>query len=179
MILGRYLLPLTVFVIIVVFSYLGLGLQDREKLPSALIGKQFPDFATTSLFDPETLVRQKDLIGRPTLVNVWATWCPTCKSEHQELIEIAEHSELYMVGINYKDNRSRALSWLTESGNPFDLVLEDKLGDLGVELGVYGAPETFLLDKDGFVVYKRVGDITQKIWLDEMLPIVQQFGEQG
>ena len=115
------------------------------------------------------------MIGRPTLVNVWATWCPTCKAEHAELIEIAEDTDLQLIGINYKDDRSDAIQWLAEFGNPFDRVLEDPRGDLGVELGVYGAPETFLLDRRGYIVYKRVGAITEQVWLGQMLPVVKRL----
>ena len=168
-------MPLVLFVAIVWLSYLGLGLEDRDKLPSALIGKPFPNFEARSLFDDSANIGSEQLIGRPTLVNVWATWCPTCKAEHAELIEIAEDTDLQLIGINYKDDRSDAIQWLAEFGNPFDRVLEDPRGDLGVELGVYGAPETFLLDRRGYIVYKRVGAITEQVWLDQMLPVVKRL----
>ena len=173
MIFSRYAMPLVLFVAIVWLSYLGLGLEDRDKLPSALIGKPFPNFEARSLFDVSANIGRDQLIGRPTLVNVWATWCPTCKAEHAELIEIAEDTDLQLIGINYKDDRSDAIQWLAEFGNPFDRVLEDPRGDLGVELGVYGAPETFLLDRRGYIVYKRVGAITEQVWLGQMLPVVK------
>ena len=168
-------MPLVLFVAIVWLSYLGLGLEDRDKLPSALIGKPFPNFEARSLFDASANIDSEQLIGRPTLVNVWATWCPTCKAEHAELIEIAEDTDLQLIGINYKDDRSDAIQWLAEFGNPFDRVLEDPRGDLGVELGVYGAPETFLLDRRGYIVYKRVGAITEQVWLGQMLPVVKRL----
>ena len=169
----RFLIPLFVFVVIACFSFFGLGLKDRDKLPSALIGKPFPDFESQSLFDSVEVIVRDDLIGRPTLVNVWATWCPTCKAEHAELIKIAETSDLQMIGINYKDERFKAIDWLTEHGNPFDKVLEDPRGDLGIELGVYGAPETFILDSSGSIVYKRVGAITSRVWEDQMQAIIR------
>ena len=175
MIFSRYVMPLVLFVAIVWLSYLGLGLEDRDKLPSALIGKPFPSFEARSLFDVSANMGSEQLIGRPTLVNVWATWCPTCKAEHAELIEIAEDTDLQLIGINYKDDRSDAIQWLAEFGNPFDRVLEDPRGDLGVELGVYGAPETFLLDRRGYIVYKRVGAITEQVWLGQMLPVVKRL----
>ena len=168
-------MPLVFFVAIVWLSYLGLGLEDRDKLPSALIGKPFPNFEARSLFEASANIGSEQLIGRPTLVNVWATWCPTCKAEHAELIEIAEDTDLQLIGINYKDDRSDAIQWLAEFGNPFDRVLEDPRGDLGVELGVYGAPETFLLDRRGYIVYKRVGAITEQVWLGQMLPVVKRL----
>lgn len=175
MIFSRYAMPLVLFVAIVWLSYLGLGLEDRDKLPSALIGKPFPNFEARSLFDDSANIGSEQLIGRPTLVNVWATWCPTCKAEHTELIEIAKDTDLQLIGINYKDDRSDAIQWLAEFGNPFDRVLEDPRGDLGVELGVYGAPETFLLDRRGYIVYKRVGAITEQVWLGQMLPVVKRL----
>ena len=175
MIFSRYAMPFVLFVAIVWLSYLGLGLEDRDKLPSALIGKPFPNFEARSLFDVSANIGNEQLIGRPTLVNVWATWCPTCKAEHAELIEIAEDTDLQLIGINYKDDRSDAIQWLAEFGNPFDRVLEDPRGDLGVELGVYGAPETFLLDRRGYIVYKRVGAITEQVWLGQMLPVVKRL----
>ena len=169
----RFLIPLFVFVVIVCFSFFGLGLKDRDKLPSALIGKPFPDFESKSLFDPDEAIVRDDLVGRPTLVNVWATWCPTCKAEHAELNKISETTDLQMIGINYKDDRLKAINWLTEHGNPFDKVLEDPKGDLGIELGVYGAPETFILDRSGSIVYKRVGAITNGVWEDQIRSITR------
>ena len=170
---ARFLIPFFVFVVIVGFSFFGLGLKDRDKLPSALIGKPFPDFESKSLFDPVEVIVRDDLVGRPTLVNVWATWCPTCKAEHAELVKIAETTNLQMIGINYKDDRLKAIDWLAQHGNPFDKVLEDPKGDLGIELGVYGAPETFILDRGGSIVYKRVGAITNRVWENQMQSVTR------
>ena len=170
---ARFLIPFFVFVVIVCFSFFGLGLKDRDKLPSALIGKPFPDFESKSLFDPFEVIVRDDLVGRPTLVNVWATWCPTCKAEHAELVKIAETTNLQMIGINYKDDRLKAIDWLAQHGNPFDKVLEDPKGDLGIELGVYGAPETFILDRGGSIVYKRVGAITNRVWENQMQSVTR------
>ena len=170
---ARFLIPFFVFVVIVGFSFFGLGLKDRDKLPSALIGKPFPDFESKSLFDPVEVIVRDDLVGRPTLVNVWATWCPTCKAEHAELVKIAETTDLQMIGINYKDDRLKAIDWLAQHGNPFDKILEDPEGDLGIELGVYGAPETFILDRGGSIVYKRVGAITNRVWENQMRSVTR------
>jgi cytochrome c biogenesis protein CcmG/thiol:disulfide interchange protein DsbE len=108
------------------------------------------------------------------LVNVWATWCPTCAAEHDELIRIRESTGLRIVGVNYKDDPAKAVRWLEAYGNPYDLVIQDPDGSLGVELGVYGAPESFLLDAGGTIVYKRVGDINPRIWRDELRPRLLQ-----
>ncbi len=171
----RFVIPLFLFSVIAFVSYFGLGLKDRDKLPSALIGKPFPEFESKSLFDSQATIVRGDLIGRPTLVNVWATWCPTCKSEHAELIQIAETTDLQLIGINYKDDRSKAIAWLSDHGNPFERVLEDPQGDLGIQLGVYGAPETFILDSSGYIVYKRVGAITNRVWENQIRSIVQEL----
>ncbi len=158
-----------------VFSFFGLEIEDRDKLPSALIDKPFPEIVATALFDPNLEVKTDALLGKPTLVNVWATWCPTCKAEHGELIRISEDTQLQIIGINYKDDPVKARQWLSDQGNPFDLVLQDPQGDLGIELGVYGAPETFLLDESGQVVFKRVGAITREVWVGQMLPFVNDI----
>ncbi|MEE2782332.1 MAG: DsbE family thiol:disulfide interchange protein [Pseudomonadota bacterium] len=166
-----FYIPLLVFVFVVGFFLAGLGLDNRNELPSALLDKAFPDFQAEDLFDPQRTVRREDLVGGgPLLVNVWATWCPTCAQEHEMLIRIAERAHIKLVGINYKDERTKALSWLAQFGNPYDLVLYDEQGLLGVELGVYGAPETFLVSPEGDIVYKRVGDVNETIWREELLP---------
>ena len=168
--------PLGVFVLIVVIGYVGFNLGDRNVLPSALLERPFPEFSAPRIDQPEVIVSRADILGRPTLVNVWATWCPTCKAEHAELMRIADISDVYLVGLNYKDDRAKALRWLAEFGDPYDVVIMDHDGAIGVELGVYGAPETFLLNAQGEVVYKRVGDVNRRIWLDEIAPRLRQMG---
>ena len=170
-----FLLPLVVFAVVVAIFLAGFNLNDRHDLPSPLIGKPFPAFTSTSLAAPHQEIGVEDLIGRPTLVNVWATWCPTCFSEHEMLMKIAATGAVRVVGINYKDDRAKALTWLADYGNPYDLVIEDADGSLGIELGVYGAPETFLLDANGAVIYKRVGDVNERIWRDEIQPRLAQL----
>ncbi|MEM7080247.1 MAG: DsbE family thiol:disulfide interchange protein [Pseudomonadota bacterium] len=168
--------PLGLFVVIVAVGYVGFSLGDRHVLPSALLKKPFPQFRATTLHDPDMVVERAALLGAPVLVNVWATWCPTCQAEHEELTRITQVSDIRLVGINYKDDRAKALNWLAQFGNPYDLVVYDDDGLLGVELGVYGAPETFLLDADGTVIYKRVGDVNRNIWQTELLPRLRELG---
>ena len=168
-------IPLAVFCLILGVGYVGFSLDDRHELPSALLGKPFPEFQAVTLYD-RTPVSRADLVGQPTLVNVWATWCPTCKAEHAELMRIAANTNVRLVGINYKDVASKAQRWLADYGDPYDMVIVDKDGALGVELGVYGAPETFLLDAQGNVIYKRVGDVNERIWRDELAPRLAQMG---
>jgi cytochrome c biogenesis protein CcmG, thiol:disulfide interchange protein DsbE len=164
--------PLAVFLLIIGIGYAGFSLNDPHELPSALLGKPFPEFEAPRLDEPERIVARKDLLGSPVLVNVWATWCPTCAAEHDELLRIRAETGLRIIGVNYKDDREAAIRWLDRYGNPYDLVIQDQDGSLGVELGVYGAPETFLLDAQGTVIYKRVGDINPRIWRDELGPLV-------
>ncbi len=162
--------PLGIFILIIAFGYAGFRLNDPHQLPSALLNKPFPDFQAPMLMDPSRVIDRSDLLGSPVLVNVWATWCPTCKAEHAELMRIARETDLRLVGIVYKDKPHLAMRWLNDYGNPYDLVVQDTDGALGVELGVYGAPETFLLDAAGTIIYKRVGDVNPLIWRTEMQP---------
>jgi len=163
------------FAAICAVAFIGFYLGDRKQLPSALLNKPFPEFRarvldTMATGAPERFATREDLLGRVLLVNVWATWCPTCLAEHGELARIAETYGLPIVGVNYKDQPERAQRWLARYGDPYDFHLEDLDGQLGVELGVYGAPESFLLDANGQIVYKRVGDINPRIWAQELEP---------
>ena len=172
---ARLFAPLAVFALIAGIGGVGFLLSDPHELPSALLNKPFPEFQAPLLHDPDRTVARDDLLGEPVLVNVWATWCPTCKAEHDELLAIRDDTGLRIVGVNYKDDPAKARQWLEAYGNPYDLVIEDRDGSLGVELGVYGAPETFLLNAEGTIVYKRVGEINDRIWRDELGPIVGQL----
>jgi cytochrome c biogenesis protein CcmG/thiol:disulfide interchange protein DsbE len=169
-------IPLGVFCLIMLVGYVGFSLDDRHELPSALLGQPFPEFEAVTLYDQQRSIARADLLGQPVLVNVWATWCPTCKAEHAELMRIAATTNVRLVGVNYKDVSSKAIRWLADYGDPYDVVIVDQDGALGVELGVYGAPETFLLDAQGNVVYKRVGDVNERIWRDELAPRLAQMG---
>ena len=172
--------PLGIFLLILLIGYYGFRLEDPHRLPSALLGKPFPDFEA-GLLEPAPgvpanfRVSRNDLLGDTLLVNVWATWCPTCKAEHDELLRIRAETGLTIVGVNYKDDPDEARRWLREFGNPYDFNILDRDGSLGVELGVYGAPETFLLDAAGTIVYKRVGEITRQVWLEELAPQVERI----
>ncbi len=171
--------PLGVFLVIVGVGYAGFKLSDPHQLPSALLGKPFPAFSAPLLGDGGTSVGRAALLGEPVLVNVWATWCPTCKAEHEELLRIRRTTGLRMVGVNYKDDPSHAREWLRRLGDPYEFVIQDADGSLGVELGVYGAPESFLLDAQGTIVYKRVGDINPRIWQDELAPAIARLKGQS
>ena len=168
----RVALPLAVFLPLAGMLYLGFSLRDPHLLPSALLNEPFPDFAAPSLTTAGQLERTA-LLGQPRLVNVWATWCPTCLAEHGELLRIRAETGLSIVGINYKDDRAAALAWLARHGDPYDFSIVDRTGDLGVDLGVYGAPETFLVDAAGVIRYKHVGAVTPTVWRDDIEPVLQ------
>ena len=170
----RVALPLAVFLPLAGMLYLGFSLRDPHLLPSALLNEPFPDFAAPSLTTAGRLERSA-LLGQPRLVNVWATWCPTCLAEHGELLRIRAETGLSIVGINYKDDRAAALAWLARHGDPYDFSIVDRTGDLGVDLGVYGAPETFLVDAAGVIRYKHVGAVTPTVWRDDIEPVLQSL----
>ena len=173
---ARLFVPLVVFALIVGFGYAGFKLNDPHVLPSALLNKPFPEFSAPVLGEVGRMAGRQQLLGSPVLVNVWATWCPTCKAEHHELMRINSTTNLRIVGVNYKDDPQQALRWLSDYGDPYEFTLQDADGSLGVELGVYGAPESFLLDASGIIVYKHVGDINARVWRDEIVPILERFG---
>lgn len=170
------LLPLALFLALAVFLYRGLFL-DPSELPSALIGKPVPEFALPAVDDPARTLTLADLKGKPALLNVWATWCVSCKAEHPVLTELAAQG-VNIVGINYKDDNANALKWLQEFHNPYQLDIRDEQGSLGLNLGVYGAPETFLIDKDGVIRHKFVGVIDQRVWREQLAPLYQQLVDQ-
>lgn len=163
------LLPLTLFLLIAGLLYCGLFL-DPTSLPSALIGKPFPSFALPALDDPSHTLTRDNIKGRPALVNVWATWCTSCREEHRLLATLAGQG-IVIYGVNYKDDRTAAQRWLQTASNPYQLNLEDAAGTLGLELGVYGAPETFLIDAHGIIREKYVGIIDQDVWREKLAPL--------
>lgn len=151
---------------------------DPSALPSALIGKPVPDFAEPMLEDPQRVVTQDDLKGEVALLNVWATWCPTCRAEHAYFNKLAEQGVL-IYGVNYKDDSKAARGWLDELGNPYRYSIEDQLGSMGINLGVYGAPETFLIDAEGIIHYKYIGAVDERVWRDQIGPRYQALLEQA
>ncbi|MGH1485479.1 MAG: DsbE family thiol:disulfide interchange protein [Cellvibrionaceae bacterium] len=173
--MGRFKLfiPLIIFVVLSVFFWRGLSL-DPSAMPSALIDKIFPEFSLPRLDNESQLTTRNDLLGDITLVNIWATWCVSCRVEHPYLNKLAE-SGVRIVGLNYKDESAAARQWLTDLGNPYQWNIVDKEGRLGVDLGVFGAPETYLLDKSGVIRYKHVGVVDQRVWDERFLPLIEQL----
>jgi cytochrome c biogenesis protein CcmG/thiol:disulfide interchange protein DsbE len=170
-------LPLAIFLGVALFLYRGLYLNPTE-LPSALIGKPFPAFALPSLDDPARTLTQDDLKGKPALVNVWATWCPSCRAEHPVLNQLTQMGVI-IHGVNYKDQRAPAQKWLRELHNPYQLNIEDAKGSLGLDLGVYGAPETFFIDAQGIIRHKFVGTIDERVWREQLAPLYQQLVDEA
>ena len=156
-------LPLVVFasLIIVLFSFL----SDRDdQLETALIDSSFPEFKLGSLSDESRVLTKQDIIKLPALINVWATWCIACRIEHPFLMKLKEESRLTIYGLNYKDNKLKALDLLERDGNPFEFSIYDFEGRLAIDLGVYGAPETFFIDKNGLIRERHVGVIDERVW---------------
>ena len=156
-------IPLLLFIVLAAFLWKGLSIDPRE-LPSALLDKPFPEFKLSALVDPERVVGTEDFIGQPVLINVWATWCPSCRQEHEQLLAIAQSGEIPVIGLNYKDERGPAINWLQQLGNPYQFNIYDVDGMLGLDLGVYGAPETYLLDAQGIIRHRHVGVLTAQAW---------------
>ena len=156
-------LPLVVFasLIIVLFSFLS---DKDDQLETALIDSSFPDFNLGSLSDESRLLTKQDIIKLPALINVWATWCIACRVEHPFLMKLKEESTLTIYGLNYKDNKLKALDLLERDGNPFEFSIYDFEGRLAIDLGVYGAPETFFIDKNGLIRQRHVGVIDERVW---------------
>lgn len=153
--------------------------DDPTLLESALIGKPVPVFKLESLDQPGKIYDQAVLNdGKPILLNVWATWCPTCRAEHHYLNSLAQQG-IRVVGLNYKDDRNKAVNWLNTLGNPYALSLYDGNGMLGLDLGVYGAPETFLIDGKGIIRYRHAGDMNQRVWQQEVKPLWDKYSQES
>jgi len=164
--------PLAVFLVLSIFLFKGLD-RDPTELPSALVGEAFPVFRLPALNDGR-LLSEQDLKSQVTLVNVWATWCFACRIEHPMLNQLADQG-VAIVGINYKDQDAKAKSWLEQRGNPYQFNIVDTQGSLGFDLGVTGAPETYLVDAQGVIQYRRVGVVDQRVWDDEFKVLYEQL----
>jgi len=170
----KFVVPLVIFAALGLLLAYGLNLDPR-KIPSPLIGKQLPAFSLATVADPARKVGRDDLLGRVYLLNVWASWCVACRQEHPFLNELARNKTVSIIGLNYKDKRDDALGWLGSLGNPYELSLSDTDGRLGIDLGVYGVPETFVIDKQGVIRYKQIGPLTPEDWEQKLLPLVREL----
>lgn len=162
-------LPLLAFLWLTIFLLRGL-FSDPTELSSALVGKPVPQFELPDIYDTQKIHTESVLQGRPMLMNVWATWCPTCRAEHEYLNKLAA-DDVYIVGLNYKDDsRAKAVNWLNTLGDPYQVNLFDERGMVAIDFGVYGAPETFLINAAGEVVYRHVGDVNERVWNNVLGP---------
>ena len=174
--IGR-LVPIIAFVLLGVLLAVGLKIADRKtEIPSPLIGKKIPEFSLPLLGQEEVIVTQDDLIGEPFLLNVWASWCVTCRVEHPFIEQLAESGKLRVIGLNYRDEEADALAWLKHFGNPYAMNIADLPGRTAIDLGVYAAPESFLVDPAGYIVFKQIGAVTPEVIENEILPRVREMG---
>jgi cytochrome c biogenesis protein CcmG/thiol:disulfide interchange protein DsbE len=172
--MGRFLLPLGLFVLVAGFLLVGLKLDPRE-VPSPLIGKPAPAFSLTQLHEPAKSISEKDLRGQVWVLNVWASWCVSCREEHPLLVELSRRKEVPLYGLNYKDQRGDALRWLAEHGNPYVMSIFDADGRTGIDYGVYGVPETYVIDKAGVIRMKHIGPVTPTVLETKLLPLVKEL----
>lgn len=173
----KYLLPLILFVVLAVFLAIGLRLNPKE-IPSPLIDKTAPAFSLPILATPDKNLSQLDLQGRVWLLNVWASWCVSCRQEHPLLLELAKLNVVTIVGLNYKDEASAANQWLAQLGNPYNVSIMDKDGRVGIDYGVYGVPETFVVDKRGIIRYKHTGPVEPGDIEQIFLPLLQKLQQE-
>ena len=171
----RYLLPLAVFVVMLGFLVVGLSLKPHE-IPSPLIDKPAPAFSLPTLDAPQQNLSAQDLRGKVWILNVWASWCVACRIEHPLLVEFSNTGVVPIYGLNYKDKREDAIAWLDKFGNPYTRSLSDTEGLVGIDFGVYGVPETFVIDKNGIIRLKQIGPVTPEVLRDEILPLVRKLG---
>jgi cytochrome c biogenesis protein CcmG/thiol:disulfide interchange protein DsbE len=170
----RWTLPLAVFLVIVAFLFVGL-FRDPRDVPSPLIGKPAPAFALPKLHEPQQKLTTADMRGQVWLLNVWASWCVSCRVEHPLLVDLAKANLVTVVGLNYKDEPKDGLAWLAERGDPYKTSIVDRDGRVGIDFGVYGVPETFVIDKTGVIRYKQIGPLTAEALNDTILPLVRKL----
>ena len=174
----RFLIPLILFIVMVAFLAVGLKLDPRE-VPSPFIGKPTPPLNQPQMADPGKSFSNANLQGQVSLLNVWASWCVSCKQEHPFLLKLAKQNILPIYGLDYKDEREAGMEWLNRLGNPYTVSVFDADGKVGIEWGVYGVPETFVIDKQGVIRHKHTGPITEESWQKTLLPLIIQLQKEG
>jgi len=170
----RFLIPLGIFIVLVIFLGIGLKLDPRE-VPSPLVGKSAPDFKLALLSDPNKQLSPADLRGKVWLFNVWASWCASCRQEHEVLLNLSRQGGVPIYGMDYKDQPGDAQAVLNRYGNPYVETVVDLDGRTGINYGVYGVPETYLIDKNGIIRHKHTGPVTQEILDKKILPLVKEL----
>ncbi len=170
----RYILPLIAFLVLAGFLARGLKLDPRE-VPSPLIGKAAPSFTLSRLDDPAASFKRDDMLGKVWMLNVWASWCVACREEHPLLVEFSKRGLVPLYGLNYKDKRDDGQGWLARFGNPYNASLFDNDGRVGIDFGVYGVPETFVIDKQGVIRLKHIGPLTPEVIRDRIEPMLKKL----
>jgi cytochrome c biogenesis protein CcmG/thiol:disulfide interchange protein DsbE len=170
----RYLVPLAIFIVLVAFLFRGLSL-DPKRVPSPLVGKPMPEFSLPRLQDPAATISDADLKGKVSILNIWATWCVSCRAEHEVLLQLAKSNKVDIYGLNYKDERDKAKQWLTQLGDPYVANAFDADGRTGINWGVYGAPETFVMDRQGIIRHKHIGPLSVDALNNEILPLIAEL----
>lgn len=174
---ARFTIPLIIFAIIVMVLWRGLSLHPNQ-VPSPLVNKAAPPFQLPTLFAAKQAT-QKDFLGKVTLFNVWASWCYACAEEHEFILHLAKDEHVNFYGLNYKDDPETAKKWLQENGNPYQVVAVDHAGIAAIDWGVYGAPETFIIDKKGIIRYKHIGPITAEAWEQKLKPLLVKLEQES
>jgi len=170
----RWTIPLAIFAVLLAFLWTGLG-RDPSVVPSPLIGKPAPAFRLAQLHKPDAWVQPDDLKGKVWLLNVWASWCVSCREEHPLLLQLAKTDVLPIYGLDYKDKTEQALGWLRQNGDPYTASIIDADGRVGIDYGVYGVPETFLIDKAGIIRYKQIGPLTVEALKSKIIPLAREL----
>jgi len=174
----RYLLPLIGFIILAAFLLVGLTLNPRQ-VPSPLIDKPAPVFQLNQLHEPEKMMASGDNLGKVWLLNVWASWCVACRDEHPLLVQLANSGVVPIYGLNYKDERATAIQWLKRYGDPYAISIVDPDGKVGIDYGVYGVPETYVIDKKGIIRHKQIGPVTVDSLQKTILPLILELQKQA
>jgi cytochrome c biogenesis protein CcmG/thiol:disulfide interchange protein DsbE len=172
--MNRFLIPLGIFGVLVAFLAIGLTLNPRE-VPSPFIDKPAPAFQLAQLHQPGLVFSQKDMLGQVWLLNIWASWCVSCREEHPMLVDLSRSRIVPIVGLNYKDKPDEAKDWLRQFGDPYTLSVTDVNGRVGIDYGVYGVPETFVIDRTGVIRYKQIGPITRDALDRKILPLIREL----
>ncbi|HLA13319.1 MAG TPA: DsbE family thiol:disulfide interchange protein [Pyrinomonadaceae bacterium] len=174
--MGRYLIPLALFGVLVIFLAIGLGNDPRE-VPSPLINKPAPSFQLAQLHEPTKTFSAQEMEGKVWLLNVWASWCVSCREEHPVLLDLSRKGTLPIYGLNYKDKREDGLGWLREFGDPYVLSAVDSDGRVGIDYGVYGVPESYLIDREGVIRFKQIGPVSPEVLEKKILPLAQELSK--
>lgn len=170
----KFLIPLALFLVLAGFLAVGLNLNPRE-VPSPLIGKPAPAFELTKLDAPDQKLKRDDLLGKVWVLNVWASWCAPCREEHPLVMDLARRKIAPVYGLNYKDTRPAGMGFLTQLGNPYEASLFDADGRVGIDYGVYGVPETFVVDRQGTIRFKHIGPLTPEVLEKKLVPLLKEL----